>query len=303
MDANSVTAERFKKYSAASVVWAVVGVVIAAAVFAFAYGPCEHYSPLVYLNLILAVGFGWLIGWVGKSYLRKFRIDNKGAAFLIGAAGGLAGLWFGWLSYLWVISGYDFSLYAAAMKEPGILADIMQLIAHDPLWSLGKSKSQAPAVMYYGVWIAEALIIVGTAIKVCTGYVAENRLCSMCGGWIEKDGDAVLLALPEDPAPVLAALGNGDMSVLASLARVGEEDSPMSWLEAECIACPRCEGEDCYATVKLVELKQKKKEVERNVKVLARNVRIDAATEHALFSEPAAKADAPAAEASGEVGA
>ena len=122
-----------KGYSALSVVWSIVGAMVGALVLSFIYGPCEHYSPLVYLNILLAYILGLLIGMVGKVMLRKFRITGHGAARVVGVVGGLAGVWFAWLAYIWVITGYDFEEYTAAMQYPAYLWHIIQYLAHNPM--------------------------------------------------------------------------------------------------------------------------------------------------------------------------
>ena len=102
-DAGLPTAENENGFSAKTVVLASAGGVVAAFVLSWAYGPAEHYSPIIYLNLLLAYGMGWLVGKCCQAILRRKKINRLGPARLVGVVSVLAAAWFSWLAYIWVI--------------------------------------------------------------------------------------------------------------------------------------------------------------------------------------------------------
>lgn len=294
------------RFTAVHVVLALVGVIVAAWVLSFIYGIAEHYSPLIYLNLVLAYGFGWLVGRAARAMLRKYRIDSMAAATLIGVLGGVAAVYLAWPAYLWVITNFNFSIYTETIVRPLDILEIMGMIAEDPMWSIGKSSGTMPAVGYFAVWLGELVLVVVAAVQVCRTFVRDNRLCSQCGDWVTPTGDLALFAIPEEGGmELLAALENGDPSALARAERLREEELPdAQWLEVQGFACPQCNDEDSYATISLVMMqpnKKKKNELERSQKVLARLVPVDLELEKKIFEpQPVAATPAEAAAEPGE---
>lgn len=283
-------------YSPTHVALAVVGVVAAAAVLSLAYGPAEHYSPIVYLNLALAYGLGWLVGIAGRSMLKKYRIAGRTAALLVGGLGGLAAVWFSWLTYIWVISGYDFSEYNAAMWNPVRLWHIIQYLAHDPMWTIGGSSGRRgsadmPAVFYYFTWLCELACIAGVSAKTCLDFAKSNRLCPSCRDWLEPTGAFATLAVPEDNADaVWEAVRGRDVSFLAGLEKIVPRPPLDIWLEAKGFACPSCPEAGDYATLsRVVITRPKNKDLQETKTVLAHFVPIDGEMRKRLF-EPAPKA-------------
>lgn len=291
-------------YSAASVVKAVVGTVVAAWVLAWVYGPVEHWSPIVYLNIVLAFGYGWAVGVVGRGFLRRSRIDSRRAATVVGVLGGLAAVWFAWATYLWVLAGYNFEAYLDLLTNPFNIRHLAAFLSENPAWSIGRRGRSAggfPA-MYYMAWVLELVVVVGAAVMVCRDFIKENVLCRHCNDWVAKTDDTAAFAFPDDPAGLFAGIANGDLSGLASLPRLRgiSGDAGTTWLSAQGFACPNC-GEDaeCHVTVNQIRLeKNKKGEIEPKTTILARFVTVSHELEAALFdAPPAAEETATPAEA------
>lgn len=291
------TASGKSGYSMVHVGLALAGTVVAAWVLSFVYGLAGHYSPLVYLNLLLAYVFGWLVGRIGQGFLRKYRIDGKMAATAVGLVGGLCAVYLAWPAYFWVVTDFNFSTYKESLVDPVGIWETLRYISENPLWSIksGKNSSPWPAAFYFLVWAGELVLIVGVAVKVCRSFVRDNLLCDHCRDWVAPSGDFARLAIPaEGQAALMAALPAGDVSALPDLPRVSDEEAeaPGAWLEVKGFACPNCQGKDEYVTVSLVSLDvaKKKDSLERSEKVLARLIRIDPDTERRLF-EPAPAAE------------
>lgn len=310
MSANEFDAAPGKPgYSMVHVALALAGTVFAAWVFSFIYGIAGHYSPLVYLNLVLAYLFGWLVGRVGQGFLRKYRIDGRIAATLVGLIGGLCAVYFVWPAYIWVVTDYNFHAYGELIGEPLDIWETMRYIADNPLWSIksGKNSSPWPAAFYFLIWAGELVLIVGIAAKVCRTYVRENLLCGQCRDWVVPSGDFARFAIPDDESQpeLLTALSAGDVSGLPALARATDEEAAGSvgnWLEVKGFACPNCHGSDEYVTVSLVVVcpAKKKESLERSEKVLLRLAKIDPDTERRLFQAEPSRVLPVAEEENGE---
>lgn len=289
--------EEARGFTPVHIAKAVVGTVVIALLLSFVYGPIDYYSPIVYLNIVLAYGMGWAVGRCGCSMLRRLRIDSRKAATIVGAAGGIVAVWFSWLTYLWVAFGYNFEVFSA-FANPFHLFDIMRYIGENPIWSIGtrsgRSSSAGPSIMYYAVWLAEVGIIVYFAVKECRTFVENNKLCGRCKDWVRPTGETALFAIPED-VDVFGPLQAGDLAGLPSLPRLTGDEVGEHWLEASCFACGNCESLNAHVTVALKAIKLDKNKKPQIVStVLANLVEVTPELEKEIF-EPAPQAQTPEA--------
>ncbi len=276
----------FPAYTPAAVATAAAVTVACAFALSLIYGPAEHYSPLVYLNVLLAVLLGMAVGHCGKVMLRRLRIDGLSAATAVGALGGLAAIWCSWLAYIWVLSGYDFGAFAA-YANPAELWDAIRFIAENPVWSIGRrsASSTMPALLYYAVWLAEAGIVCGSAVKTCREFVEKNKRCPRCGDWLVPTGDEAYFAAPEDASlPAVALQGQGSLDFLLNLTRLSKGMEAGEWLTASRHACGRCEGLPAHVTLtRSTVAHDKKGKPEVTTDVVAAMVATAPALEAALF--------------------
>ncbi|MCC8164676.1 MAG: hypothetical protein LIQ31_00660 [Planctomycetes bacterium] len=278
------------KYSAVTVVKAVVAALVVVWILSFIYGPIDHYSPLVYLNILIGAGMGMVVSIVVQWALRRHRIDGRMAALAVGLVAGLFAVWACWLGYLWVLSDYDFSDYWFLVTHPGAVFDIMRYLAENPMWSIGKSGSM-PGIIYWIVWLAEAGALVVFPVKGALTFVRDNVLCIECNDWVAKTGKVAYFAVPTDTAiEVYAAFERNDLTPLRELGRYPEDALPADWIEVTNHACPNCPHLESYASVALVVITMGKNDKPvRTEKALVTYQPIDEAMEHFLFAEaPAA---------------
>lgn len=296
--AGSARGSDFESYSqpftVVSVIAAILGAGIAAWLFAWVYGPVEHYSPIVQLNFLLAGGMGWLIGKAARAMLRKKRIYRIGPALLVGLAGGIVGLWSSWLTYLLVISGFDFEFYWELLIHPARLWEIMKLLAVNPMWVINKTSQAESPLLYYVVWFFEAAIIIGTPVVMCHAFLKENLLCENCNEWLGATGDLAVFSLADAAGnSAVDAVKTGDLSVLSSLPRVAEGEEAPRWLEVRGYSCPNCRHLDSYVSISQGEAKEKKGKPETRIKALAHFVPIGTDMERRIFEPVPAEAASP----------
>lgn len=246
---------------------------------------------MIYLNAALAYGFGWLVGAIGRGFLRRNRVNSKPVALLIGVLGGFAAVVFSWMTYVFVITGYDFDWYWELLTHPFLIWDWMGLLSENPAWSIGRSGRSGGGfpLMYYIAWLLELAVIVGVSTKMCTDFVKNNILCGQCNDWVAKTEDSATFAVPENLEPLITRLGAGDASGLTELRRIKSAEDVQSpfWLTVQGHACPNCPGIDSYVGVSLVTAKKGKgDEIEYETKELAAFVPVSPELEKALFEPP-----------------
>lgn len=283
-----------------------VPVLIAALVLSFVYAPLQYYIPIIYANLLIAGGLGWAVGKVAIVVLRKHKINSLTIATALGAVGGLVATYFAWVAYfMYYFTDFGIGDFLSVFWRPFTVLRVIQLVAHNPVWVLGKSGSGHDAIIYYLVWIIELAIIVGVAVFYCRDFIKENLLCGKCNDWVKETGDIASFSLPEDGGiEAISKLSSGNISVLADLPRRPPEgDEAMQWIEAKGYACPNCQDLDSYVTITLAALvlNKKSKEYERKDKVLSMFVPVSVEMEKKIFEPAEATATENARIASAEI--
>lgn len=256
---------------------AAVALVVVAAVGACVYQQLLDWSPLIYLNAVLtAIAAG--AGGAGVAFaVRRFRCRNRVLAVALGIAVGVVAVsashWYGFVrTRQRFAAGFDpgqqeqaraaidFRTYFEARADRG--------------WSFKRRRSQVnvTGLAVFGVWGAEALIILGTTVA---GGVKATRspFCERCGRWI-SGAQEIMVRGDQDRAGLRRLR---DAASVGDLARLEPATSPEPFvLSYELEQCPSCE-ESRYLTVKKVTTTRSRKgEPKVRQRIVARQVRVGA---------------------------
>jgi hypothetical protein len=303
-DGGLAAADAPSKASPAAVATALAGVLLAAYVLAWIYGPVVYYVPYIAVNVLAAVGLGAATGAVATALMRATKINGGAAGALIGATAGIASAWFSWATYIWALVDRDWEFYWTVLFSPKDLLEVIEFLAHNPYWGISKSGSVGWAWFYYAVWLCEFAILFSYPWLKCRQFAANNLLCRRCSAWLRETGDLAAFAAPGDEGEftlLREALKNGDASGLAHLCRREPGDAggkdPDAWLEAKGFACPNCEDEDGYARAFLVQLKpnRKTKNLVRSEQPLSGFIGIGVDLEERIFAAPPGSPEEPPA--------
>lgn len=302
MDGASDFSGGIRKWSVSGVVSGLVIGVVAAFILSWPYGFAMRYLTVTPLDMLMAVGFGWILGKVVCGALRKSRIAAFPPALFICLVTGVFAAWFAWLVYFFILGEFDTDFYFHLLANPPELLKYLVYLAHNPVWSLSKGGGGEPTVFYYAVWLGEFGALIVMPILGARYFLRNNKLCPDCGGWIALTGDAAFFAHPAGKAEFdrfreRVFAGTGDLASLLELPRVvPPEDEPGQWLEARGHACANCPDQDGYVRLvssALVHDKNQKKLVRKDTGI-GDFLPVDVAMEKKLF-EPADAARGPAA--------
>ena len=211
-----------------------------------------YFIPFIFLNLLLAVGFGVAMGvpvlWAIEAAHCRNRGVALGVALLLGV-GGLAA------SYGW---GYRRALSQLASKDPGTslsqaaqelgFGDWLQERINDG-WYIKKNPITGAGVL--AVWGIEAVIVLGILL-IGTGGGGRAPYCERCRQWTRSQ----TARLPGIGwRRVQPMLERGDLAGVLSLTSDRESDSVTMLLERT--SCPQC-GESAYLSITDISFPVKK---------------------------------------------
>ncbi|MCB9849553.1 MAG: hypothetical protein H6817_02475 [Phycisphaerales bacterium] len=224
-----------------------------AALLAIGYTYAIVYIPLVYLNLLICIGFGCLVGWFVGSSARSGKVRNVTFVTVAGFISGCAALYCAWamdivarLGRIEGVEGVHFTL------DPRIIWNYIVFVNERGFWSL---RGHTPTGWELGAfWIIEALIIVGAATLVPNGMLRGRAFCEACERWIDNEHDLLRYEHGASDA-VVATLAAENVAGLANIPCVHGPSG--DFLRVDLACCPGC-GESNYLSVKSLTSKVNK---------------------------------------------
>ncbi|MCA8831820.1 hypothetical protein [Hymenobacter pini] len=147
---------------------------LAAVPLAFVYVYAVWYIPLLYVNFIVTMGFGLLLGLVLQQGVKVGKMRNPAVAGWLGFAVGIGAWYVQWCVYLTLLAGagevehlgsrvsfthtsFQPEVFLNVLASPLQVLEMMPRLAAEGTWSVfGITIS---GVFLYLVWLAEFLII------------------------------------------------------------------------------------------------------------------------------------------------
>jgi len=197
------------------------GGVVAALVLALVYIYAVWYIPFVYINFILCLGFGLLLGAVLALLVRLGKLRNPGAVGALALLVGLVAVYLEWGVFMTLLfnsestgtgadadtsTSFSLSLFADIITHPGAMWLAMRKINETGTWSL---KGSTPSGVFLGViWVIEAVMILGGAWLMAKAQATEP-FSETSNEWADEETLAHPLSFAQDAATTRTALESG----------------------------------------------------------------------------------------------
>ena len=263
--------------------------VAAAFPIAFLYAFINHHDPILYLNILLAVGFGFVLGWVVSKGIHKFRIRNAFIALTIAVVVFAVAYVVHWFVYVSAVivdwetdAPYDVLLiarYALDLFEaPGTFLEILKEMNHEGIWSISSSSGRSSATAVNGVfltaiWIAEALVVFYNAVK---KPLDETRkpYSERSEEWLKPQEMVLPIAFVANKAAFESSLARNDYSALTTpLPPLSGNEAEAQELNHATVTLYNDPFDPCI-TVSNVTVKQKKKKTDVSTKAVVRYLKV-----------------------------
>jgi len=225
------------------------------------YGFAMQYCPLIYLNAIIMIGFGCIVGVATGMGAKKGKVRSNTVVMIFGAITGLIAIYAGWISWI-----YAFTQQKILIFSPLDIFEVATIIAEKGAWSI---KGATPTgVVLMGLWGIELLCVVGAA-----SYIAKNGIsqpfCERCDKWVEHEVLLTPLTPILDPGQFIVKLESGDMTPITELVLPPVNSKIYSTVTLEhCDSCT--ENYFVSATISTITEDKDKKETTNTVEILKR---------------------------------
>jgi hypothetical protein len=240
----------------------------AAVVLGIVYTFSFYYIPYVYLNFLLAMGFGAGVGWCVGWTAHEGKMRNTGVAVALAVVAALVGIYAEWGTTLYaLVPAAEIPQY---WKEAGLSTylphTILAMMAHlfqEGSWGLtaGQMVKGWPLVI---LWLVEAGMIVGLAATTAFAQIADKPFCEACSEWIT--GETPHFYQGNGSEPVWTEVQNGNFDALADTEQA--TGGELTYVRIKLHVCETC-TESNYLTItrceNTVDGKGNPKLIEKNI--------------------------------------
>ena len=220
-----------------------IGTLILSAIYSYAI----HYIPLVFLNVICTIFFGYFTGIIIGISGKIAKIRNSTVLTVYGIIFGLFAVYSSWVIWLFELfqrQGWTFN--------PVTILHIMQFLSIEGVWSSGSFTPTG--FLLYIIWFVEAAIIVGGCIYASSTYIKNDAFCEKCNAWVKDRHVLPNLNYTYNSNKLKNLLHQGQFSALSDLKI---QDPPNdSYTAVELSKCSNCD-ELYLLTVNIVEIIKK----------------------------------------------
>lgn len=250
-----------------------------------------NWIPFIYVNIILTLGFGALVGALTGIGLKRGQLRNNMVAAILCTVIGAGAVGFTHFA------GYEKTLRSVASETGTSVSELREKLSFQQYielkaklgWKIGKVTSSGSSMnggFVYFVWGVEALIVIGLSIGLGISMVSEPY-CESCKEWTTEH------KLPDRQGSSGSIKSDADAGKLDPI--VQRKDEGADLLAYTVHACPKCK-DSSYLTVDKVTLKEKKKgEIERSTESIVTRAALTSEQRGQLLDAPAEAPAPPAA--------
>jgi hypothetical protein len=220
------------KYSPLSFVYFILASFLILPILGLIYAYCIWYIPFIYINLFIAIGFGFGVGFIITFFAVKLgKVRNKMLATVFGILGALIALYFHWS--VWAdlvinagesygssrigitVSNIEFFQVFKLACNPAVLFELIGEINKVGTW--GISAIPVSGIFLSLIWIIEAGIVIAVSF-IMTRNASQIPYCEIHNDWF-KEHKIPELNFIEDKEKMLSSIENDDESEFESLTK------------------------------------------------------------------------------------
>ncbi|MFK8054850.1 MAG: hypothetical protein AB8F78_01920 [Saprospiraceae bacterium] len=264
-------------------VYALLLIVVVAPILAGIYTLAIWHIPFVYLNFLLAIGFGFVLGLLTAMVVKRMgKVRSGTVGFVLSLLIGLSALyihWGMWSDLVLNVSANGSGMFNLGetfnmLLQPGALFSFIGEINSIGTWGL--SDTTVSGTFLSVVWLIEAALIAGGTV-LFSGGQSDEPFCEISQEWFKSKTLAKFTAF-DSPSALKTSLESGDMSPLEEL---GAQDEAASLNHSVLTLYANATNEN-YLSVSNMISKMKDDEITYDEQILIRNLKISEETSNML---------------------
>lgn len=189
---------------------------------------------LVLFTALYGVFAGAAVGWAAK----RGHVRSRWAPAMLAVVCGFVGLYVAWGVTILGRGGWQSLPNPLLAFDPGVIARYMEFAFENGVWKMENDKEATKGAYLACIWLAEAVIVLGSAAGMAWTAIGKATYCETCGVWCRTE-PGVRRAPEQHVAALVAALGEGNLQPLLESQQPGI-GFPV-YLRADLDQCPQCD--------------------------------------------------------------
>ncbi len=220
----------------------------AAVVLGIVYVFSFYYIPYVYLNFVLAMGFGAGAGYVVGWSAHEGRIRNTAVTVALAVAASLVGIYAEWGATLYAMApvseiGAYWNEHGLGTFLPQSIVAMMIHLFHEGSWGL-QAGQMVTGWMLVSLWLVEGGLVIGLAATTAYAQIADKPFCEGCEEWIS--GETPHYYVGDGSEPVWTEVKHGNFDPLADTEQA--TGSEPTYVRIKLHVCETCTASN-YLTI------------------------------------------------------
>ena len=216
---------------------AVLGSLLTGILLGAGYGWVILYAPYAgRIAVFFVIAFGGLLGVLTGRWLRWALLHNRMLVVTAGVVVTAVAWYTEWTVWAWALirqSDSSVKLWEVFF-QPRAVWGVIRAISQNGLWTI--DNYTPTGVVLWGIWLSEAVVIVGFALYIIVSMATDDPCCERCRCWCERSG-SLKVALT-DTAEFKRRLEAHDLGYISQF-----RPSPAGakeWLRLQLRSCPKC---------------------------------------------------------------
>ena len=224
---------------------------IGALIGGFAYSYAVNWIPFIYINILLTIAYGFLVGFMIDQGASLGKLRNPALGVLLGLVVGVFAIYTQWVAHFYAVSNQTQLIWNSAA-----LWEAIARLNETGSWSIGRAGEPVSGLLLYVVWGVEAIIMLG--LTVFMAQLAAHRLfCEGCGKWTDYEETFGPFAPFKDKKDVKLEMENENFSALENITTATDLKKYAT------ITLEGCDTRSCYnlsaVTAQIVKVTENKK--------------------------------------------
>lgn len=210
-----------------------------------AYAWCMFKSPSEKLCALIAVFYGFGLGWVTAKVMRTLKVRNLPITMLVTLIVTAVGYYLAWCVWLSIVFSQGKTTVSAMdlIRDPHRAYADAGHVYQVGTWGRQSSGSHKRVEAVHGtelglLWIGEAIAIFGGGLVAAGAVMVDQPFCENCGQWCSK-GLAFRTNVPSDNRQFVQSLEAHDLRAVEALGLA--PPGAREFLQFTHQGCPQCQ--------------------------------------------------------------
>lgn len=232
------------------------------------YAIIVFYMPIVYVNVLLTIGLGALLGVIIRKVAMAQHIRSLAMILLIAAVTACVTIYASFVGWLLPVAGWSYFFFT-----PTDVLDVLDQVAEVGVWSLKGDTVKGTFLII--IWIGEAVTILGGTMYFAYEEIAKTPYCEHCSQWLPVKTMVGPFEKVADAKALRADLEQGNFAALGAIKPLAPDAAATEFSDYELTDCPTCPDMAVVSIRNVLLVADKEGKITPKINVIVNRLLID----------------------------